>query len=323
MKPFLTADWTYLTNITYAVDPALLQPHLPHGLELDTIGEKAFVSLVPFNFNNTRLRSMRIPFHTDFPELNLRFYVKKNDKRGVVFIREYVPKFMVAFIANAVYNERYRVARMKNVITETANEITARYELRRGGRGFSIEMKAENKPFTPAHDTIEHFFKEHELGFTGSQQRTRVYTVEHPVWEVFPVKEVKIDIDFGLLFGNEWAMLNDAEPYVSMFVKGSPIKVFRTKSWLCKKMGCALIFLGLRTYAFDTRPTVREAQADYARIVTLSKSKCDEHDPSLFLHYSEIKKSRRKDPAALPGCHVQYGSPHRMLSVAAPGFTVY
>lgn len=229
VKPFLTADWTYLTNITYAVSPALLMPCLPQGLELDTIDGKAFVSLVAFNFHNTRVRNMRIPFHVDFPEMNLRFYVKRNNRRGVVFIREYVPKLMVALVANTVYNERYAIARMKNTITGYDNIITARYELSKEGRIFSVEVKAENKLFLPAADSIEHFFKEHELGFTGSQQRTRVYLVEHPAWEVFPLKEVKIDLDFGLLFGKEWSVLNDASPFVSMLIKGSPVKVFPHK----------------------------------------------------------------------------------------------
>jgi uncharacterized protein YqjF (DUF2071 family) len=229
MKPFLTAGWTYLTNITYAVDPVLLQAHLPKDLELDTINGKAFISIVPFNFHNTRVRSIRIPFHSDFPEMNLRFYVKKNNKRGVVFIREYVPKLMVAFVANTLYNERYRVAGMKNTITETNNEITARYELSRRGKKFSIEVKAANVPSVPSHDTIEHFFKEHELGFTGSKEGTRVYLVEHPVWEIFPVKEIKMNIDFGSLFGKEWDFLNDEKPFVSMLVKGSPVKVFPHK----------------------------------------------------------------------------------------------
>jgi uncharacterized protein len=229
MKPFLTAEWLYLANITYAVDPAVLLPYLPRGLELDTINGKAFVSLVPFNFHNTRLKSIRVPFHSDFPEMNLRFYVNYKGRRGVVFIREYVPKIFVAFVANTAYNERYSVARMKNTISASDDMIHARYEVRKGGRTFSVSVKALNKPYIPAEDTTEHYFKEHDLGFTSAPGDTRYYIVEHPLWETFPVREAQLDIDFGWLFGKEWEFLNNEKPYSSMFVKGSAVKIFPHK----------------------------------------------------------------------------------------------
>ena len=226
MKPFLTAEWTHVTNITYAVDPALLKPHLPEGLELDTIDGKAFVSLVPFNFFNTKIRNIRIPFHVNFPEMNLRFYVKHKGRRGVTFLREYVPKFFVAFVANTVYNEKYSLAGMKNTLNISADEITMRYDVSVKGKNYFVEMKADNKPWTPDAGSPEHFFKEHDLGFTGASGSTRYYLVEHPVWEAYPVRSVKMEMDFGALFGSEWKFLNDEKPYSTLFVKGSGVKVF-------------------------------------------------------------------------------------------------
>jgi uncharacterized protein len=226
MKPFLTAEWTHVANITYAVDPARLLSHLPLGLELDTIDGKAFVSLVPFNFNNTRIQGIKIPFHSNFPEMNLRFYVKYNERRGVTFLREYVPKFFVAFVANTVYNEKYSLARMKNTLDVSGEQIAMRYEVRVKGQDFFVEVKAENKPGIPGADSMEHFLKERDLGFTGASGSTRYYIVEHPVWEVFPVRSVSMKIDFGVLFGREWEFLNREKPYATMLVKGSAIKVF-------------------------------------------------------------------------------------------------
>ena len=46
MKPFLKANWENLINISYAVNPDVLKPWLPNGLELDMQNGKAFVSLV-------------------------------------------------------------------------------------------------------------------------------------------------------------------------------------------------------------------------------------------------------------------------------------
>ncbi|MBO9636080.1 MAG: DUF2071 domain-containing protein, partial [Chitinophagaceae bacterium] len=111
-KPFLTAAWKKLVLANYSVDPSILMPYLPHGVELDTFNGIHYLSLVGFMFRDTSVMGMKIPFHINFPEVNLRFYVKYNDKgqwkRGVVFLSEIVPKYAVAFIANRIYKENYR-----------------------------------------------------------------------------------------------------------------------------------------------------------------------------------------------------------------------
>ena len=108
---FLTAEWKYLALVNYLIDPKILVPYLPNGTELDKYNGNHFVSLVGFRFLNTRLKGIPIPFHTNFEEINLRFYVKRKSggqwRRGVVFIKEIVPKKMIAFVANNLFNENY------------------------------------------------------------------------------------------------------------------------------------------------------------------------------------------------------------------------
>jgi uncharacterized protein len=66
---FLTAEWRKLIMANYTVDPDVLRPFLPLRTELDTWQGNVYVSLVGFQFNNVRVRGLRIPFHTDFPEV--------------------------------------------------------------------------------------------------------------------------------------------------------------------------------------------------------------------------------------------------------------
>ena len=106
-NPFLTAHWRNLINLTYRVPPSLLKQHVPKGVELDIQEGDAFVSLVAFEFLNTKVKGLKIPFHVDFPEINLRYYVKYKGKNAVCFIREFVPKYCIATIANRLYNEPY------------------------------------------------------------------------------------------------------------------------------------------------------------------------------------------------------------------------
>src|SRR3989442_9486339 len=106
-RPFLTARWSKLAILTWEAPPALLEPHLPAGLELDRRDGAAFASLVAFDFLDTRVLGIPWPGFTRFPEVNLRFYVRRGERRGVVFIREFVPQAIVAWLARALYHEPY------------------------------------------------------------------------------------------------------------------------------------------------------------------------------------------------------------------------
>ena len=93
---------------------------LPVGTELDFWNGRTFVSLVGFRFLNTKLLGLPIPFHRNFNEVNLRFYVRRRTaegwRRGVVFVKEIVPLPAVALIARRVYNENYITLPMRHRI---------------------------------------------------------------------------------------------------------------------------------------------------------------------------------------------------------------
>src|SRR5437868_12171774 len=98
-RPFLTARWSNVFLATYAVPDDLLLPRLPPGLVLDRRAGQAFVSLVAFDFIDTRVFGIPWPGYRSFPEVNLRFYVRCGEQRGVVFIRELVSPRLVAWLA--------------------------------------------------------------------------------------------------------------------------------------------------------------------------------------------------------------------------------
>src|SRR5688500_11199158 len=110
-KIFLEAEWRKLAMANYAVDKNLLTKYLPYKTEIDCWDNTCYVSLVGFMFLNTRVKGFKIPFHINFEEVNLRFYIRykhKNEwRRGVVFIKEIVPKHALTLVANTVYGENY------------------------------------------------------------------------------------------------------------------------------------------------------------------------------------------------------------------------
>jgi uncharacterized protein YqjF (DUF2071 family) len=226
-RAFLTAQWRNLFLATYSVPPAVLEPRLPPELQLDLREGQAFVSLVAFEFLDTRVLGIPWPGYRDFPELNLRFYVRHGEQRGVVFIREFVPKRLITWIARWIYNEPYRPAPMSAIRTEEAGMLTMEYRLRWGGKDHLLAVTGRKAPFVPEETSTEHFFKEHSWGFgTTRRGKTLRYQVSHPVWEVLPVERFTIDLDWGPVYGPEWAFLNTAQPMSTILAVGSPVSVY-------------------------------------------------------------------------------------------------
>ena len=227
MKPFLTAAWTNLLNITYEVDPELLGRYLPKNIEPDLVNGKAFVSLVPFDFSETRFLGYKIPGHVNFPEINFRICVKYGNKRGVVFIKEFAPRFFTCAIANVIYNEHYSCVSLKRSILENANGVAVEHVLKTKYKTNRVLVVADKDPFLPGRGTMEHFFEERFYGFCKAKNgETRMFRVEHESWELFPVSTYDIDFDFGTLIGKEWEFLNTQQPLYVMLIRGSAVKMF-------------------------------------------------------------------------------------------------
>ncbi len=223
---FLTARWSNLFLATYAVPEELLRSRLPAGLDLDRRDGQCFVSLVAFDFLETRVLGLPWPGFRHFPEVNLRYYVRFRDQRGVVFVREFVPSKTVAAIARTLYNEPYLATPMRSLVKDGPDSIRVEHRIDFGGRTHVLAATGARPGFTPLTNSVEHFFKEHEWGFGVVGGRLKRYRVEHSVWEVYPVRDYTVDIDWATLYGPEWAMLQGATPCSTILAAGSAVAVY-------------------------------------------------------------------------------------------------
>lgn len=227
---FLTARWSHLALVTWVVPPALVEPRLPPGCTLDLVDGQAFASLVAFDFLDTRVLGIAWPGFRRFPEVNLRFYVRRGERRGVAFVRELVPSRLVACVARALYNEPYAAARMTSRVDERDGACRVRHEVVWRGRRHGLEMRAPLTPVRPAATSREHFFKEHDTGWGRTRGGRLVeYAVEHPVWEVLPEPELELDWDLGQMYGDEWAVLAGVRPHSLVLALGSQVSVSRPR----------------------------------------------------------------------------------------------
>jgi uncharacterized protein YqjF (DUF2071 family) len=231
---FLKAEWRKLAIINYEINPETLIKYLPKGTELDFYQGKCYVSLVGFMFLNTKLLGLPIPFHRNFEEVNLRFYVKKKEgnewKRGVVFIKEIVPKPALSFVANSVYKENYKTMLMKNFINEKDGELLIKYSWK-DKSWQSIEITAENERLKMETNAEFEFITEHYFGFTKKGNKTSEYEVCHPKWDYYFIKDYQLEIDFEKIYGKDFGFLNHQKPISIMLAEGSEIEV-KTKKYL-------------------------------------------------------------------------------------------
>ncbi|CAN5220528.1 DUF2071 domain-containing protein [soil metagenome] len=224
---FLSAQWRNLILITWSVPPELLRAIAPRGIEPDVRAGRAFVSFVAFDFRDTRVLSVPWPGHIRFPEANLRYYVRQGKRRGVCFVREYVPKPLIAMVARWGYNEQYATAAMD--FRKGANgdgEIALDYQMKAHGASARIRVVSGAAVPPPASNSLEHFFKEHEWGYGRFHSgHTLMYRVRHPHWRVHPIKKIDWEIDFAGLYGEEWGFLEEQKPFSAIHAEGSPVTV--------------------------------------------------------------------------------------------------
>ncbi|MGH9867452.1 MAG: YqjF family protein [Candidatus Polarisedimenticolia bacterium] len=229
--PFLTARWESIVLLNYSCPAALLEPFVPPGTALDTWDGDPVVSLVGFLFRRTRVRGVPIPLHGSFEEVNLRFYVRRRTKedprRGVVFIRELVPRLAVASVARWAYNEPYLTVPMSHRVSLGASRGgSASYAWTHRGDAFSVSAEARGAPRVPDAGSEAEFFTEHHWGYTRQRDGgTLEYQVDHPRWPVWDAMAPSFSGPAARLYGAGLGEALSRPPRSAFVALGSDVAV--------------------------------------------------------------------------------------------------
>ena len=233
---FLTAEWRNLIFANYALDRKVLEPLLPFGTELDDLDGVCYGSLVGFYFQNVKLLGrISVPFHRQFEEFNLRFYVRRKSptgwKRGVVFVKELVPKLAITLVAKTLYGEPYETHPMRHRwdIQEKTQHIKYEWKVDDDWNHIRVSADRTGHPLTPESD--EAFITEHYWGYTRrgigrrGAERTSEYEVVHPPWNIFPVATYDVRCDVAKLYGAEFASFFEHPPLSVFLADGSVVSI--------------------------------------------------------------------------------------------------
>jgi uncharacterized protein YqjF (DUF2071 family) len=232
MRPaFLTAEWRDLVMLNYPVESSILTPRVPRGTELDEWHGNTYISLVAFSFLKTRVKRIAIPFHRNFEEINLRFYVRykapEGWRRGVVFVREVVPRRAIASIARWLYNENYVACPTRSEPRQGANGARIlEYRWRNEGKWLSIGAEYNGASSPPREGSEEEFITEHYWGYASKRDGGTIeYRVEHPQWKVWSASNHMARGDFGGFYGPEFAGALAGSPSSAFVADGSAVIV--------------------------------------------------------------------------------------------------
>jgi uncharacterized protein YqjF (DUF2071 family) len=234
VRRFLTAEWRYLLMLNYAVEPDLLRPYVPHGVELDAWNGTTFLSMVGFLFQRTRISGFWVPWHSDFEEVNLRFYVRGRTpegwRRAVVFVKEIVPRPLIANVARFCYNEPYAAMPMGHSIDIDNGRFreggSVEYRWCYRGHWNSLRAITAGNPEMPRDGSQEEFITEHYWGYTAQRKGgCKIYQVEHPRWAVWRTTEATLRCDTEALYGPRFVEPLHGAPRSAFVAEGSPVTV--------------------------------------------------------------------------------------------------
>jgi uncharacterized protein YqjF (DUF2071 family) len=236
-RAFLTAEWRHLLMLNYEVAPSVLEPLVPAGATLDLWEGRALASVVGFRFLRTRVLGAPVPFHRDFDEVNLRFYVRHEAedgavRRGVTFVRELVPRAAIALVARLAYNEPYQAVPMRSTTPAGRTDPPGRlsYGWRTGAGWQHVAATAVGAPAVPAPTDEAAFIAEHYWGYTRQRDGGTVeYQVAHPPWRVWGVEAPELAADVAGLYGAAFVPALAARPTSAFVAEGSPVTVYRPR----------------------------------------------------------------------------------------------
>ena len=217
--------------VNFEIDPKVLRPFVPVGTELDCWHGRAYVSVVGFLFVDTRVWGCPIPYHREFEEVNLRFYVKRRAddgwRRAVVFVKEIVPRAAIAMTARWLYGENYVALPMQHRIEDAGETRTVSYSWGRQ-QEHRLEMVVSGDPRDVTAGSEEEFITEHYWGYVrGRRGATIEYRVEHPRWRVRSATSARFSGNVSALYGGEFVECLAGPPTSAFLAEGSGVAVFK------------------------------------------------------------------------------------------------
>lgn len=152
-------SWSKLLFAHWPVRAEAIREHIPQMLEIDTFEGSAWIGVVPFAMRKVFPRfTFEVPGMSNFLELNVRTYVKKNGLPGVYFFSLDCSNPIAVLLARRLFFLPYFNARMK---LSLSGGLVQYHSLRSGcGSVFDATYTPTGPVFESTNGSIEQFLTE-------------------------------------------------------------------------------------------------------------------------------------------------------------------
>lgn len=180
--------WQRLLFAHWRVPASALRGLVPAPLVLDEYDGSAWVALTPFHLTGLRLRGLPVlPAASDFPETNLRTYVRHGDRPGVFFFTLEAASRTAVTAARALFRLPYHLARMS--IAERGDWTDYRTERVHGDAELVCSYRPVGEAFRPRPGSREHFLTERYALYTVLRNgRVLRGDIHHAPWSLQPAE---------------------------------------------------------------------------------------------------------------------------------------
>lgn len=146
-----------------------------------------------------------------------------------MFVKEIVPRILIALSAQYLYNEPYIALPMSHHVEQYRGELrSVSYSWRLDDREQELSVQLKGSPQALREGSEEEFITEHYWGYNKlNHDATLEYAVEHPRWRVYDVTEARLDCDVASLYGRQFAEYMTPAPSSAFLAEGSPVVVRR------------------------------------------------------------------------------------------------
>lgn len=184
----LFQSWQNLLFAHWRLPAEQLRPLVPEPLQLDLHDGDAWVAITPFEIRDFRARGLpAVPKLSEFPELNLRTYVRSAGKPGIYFFSLDAGSRVATLGARIGFRLPYRTATMSVEEEGDEGKIRFRSERKGGAARFRALYEPVGQPFQAVPGTLEHFLTERYALFTVLRSGAVLQAeIHHRPWPLQP-----------------------------------------------------------------------------------------------------------------------------------------
>ncbi|WP_132051609.1 YqjF family protein [Pseudocnuella soli] len=185
-------EWNRALFLHWKVPQDLLRPLVPPGLELDMHNSETWVSLVAFTMEQIRPRGLpAVGFVSNFEEINLRTYVRVDNKPGVYFLSIEAGNGLFAFIARNLSGLPYETAAMlrRNGANQPYTSINKR-------RDFQLQASFKIGSGQSQKSALDHFLTEKYCLYLQKGNTIYRYDIHHRPWNLYTVEQLQLKVAY-------------------------------------------------------------------------------------------------------------------------------